>query len=79
MLGLCAGEAGGLTRRPSSEVLKEIETTPGLTAMPALLPSIRRLDPKDVFETQLVIMLDGIEALAKGAEAGRVAQHGKRA
>ena len=64
LLGLCAGEAGGLTGRPNATVLKEIATTPGLTTMQPLLPAIRSLDPQEVFETHMTILLDGIEAFA---------------
>lgn len=64
LLGLCAGEAGGLIGRPGSDVLKEIAKTPGLTTMQPLLPAIRKLNPNDVFETHLTILLDGIEVFA---------------
>ncbi len=71
LLGLCAGEAGGLTGRPNGEVLKEIRAMPGLTTMPDLLPAIRQLDPGVVFETHLKILLDGIEAFARNLKTGR--------
>jgi AcrR family transcriptional regulator len=71
LLGLCAGEAGGLTDRPGREVLLEIRTTAGLTEMPGLLPVIRTLDADLVFETQMKVMLDGLEALARRAKVKR--------
>lgn len=64
LLGLCAGEAGGLTGRPNMTIIKEIAATPGLTTMQPLLSAIRKLDPDDVFETHLSILFDGIEAFA---------------
>lgn len=67
LLGLCAGEAGGLTGRPTTTVMKEIAATPGLTTMQPLLPAIRKLDPEAVFETHMTILLDGIEACARKA------------
>jgi hypothetical protein len=67
LLGLCAGEAGGLTGRPNATVMKEIAATPGLTTMQPLLPAIRNLDPGSVFETHMTILLDGIEACARKA------------
>jgi AcrR family transcriptional regulator len=67
LLGLCAGEAGGLTGRPSTTVMKEIAGTPGLTTMQPLLPAIRKLDADAVFETHMTILLDGIEACARKA------------
>ncbi len=68
LLGLCAGEAGGLTGRPNPTVMKEIADTPGLTTMQPLLPAIRNLDPDAVFETHMTILLDGIEAFARKAK-----------
>lgn len=68
LLGLCAGEAGGLIGRPNGQALKDIRSTPGLTTMPRLLPSIRALNPDEVFETHLSILLDGIEALSHRAK-----------
>ncbi len=65
LLGLCAGEAGGLTSRPSATVMEEIAATPGLTTMQPLLPAIRNLDPDTVFDTHITILLDGIEAFAR--------------
>lgn len=65
LLGLCAGEAGGLTGRPNGQALKDIRSTPGLMTMPRLLPVIRKLEPDEVFETHMSIVLDGIEALAR--------------
>jgi hypothetical protein len=65
LLGLCAGEAGGLTGRPNPAVMKEIAATPGLTTMQPLLPAIRNLDPGSVFETHMTILLDGIETFAR--------------
>lgn len=69
LLGLCAGEAGGLTGRPNTRALEDIRSTPGLTTMPRLLPVIRRLEPDQVFETQLSILLDGIDVLARKSRA----------
>lgn len=69
LLGLCAGEAGGLTGRPNPAVMKEIAATPGLTTMQPLLRAIRRLDPDTVFETHMTILLDGIEAFARKTSA----------
>lgn len=65
LLGLCAGEAGGLTGRPGRDALLEIKSTPGLAIMPRLMPSIRDLGADIVFETQIMVMLDGLEALAR--------------
>jgi AcrR family transcriptional regulator len=68
LLGLCAGEAGGLTGRPRRDMLKEIRATPGLTKMQGLLPVIRQLDADAVFETYIKILLDGIETFARHAK-----------
>jgi AcrR family transcriptional regulator len=68
LLGLCAGEAGGLIGRPNAQALNDIRSTPGLTTMPRLLPAIRALDPDAVFETHMSILLDGIEALARNGK-----------
>lgn len=65
LLGLCAGEAGGLTGRPDAEAIKEIQSTAGLVTMPRLLPAIRKLDAAVVFETTIAFLLDGIEAMAR--------------
>jgi AcrR family transcriptional regulator len=65
LLGLCAGEAGGLTGRPGRDALLEIKSTPGLAMMQKLMPAIRDLGADIVFETQLMAMLDGLEALAR--------------
>ncbi len=69
LLGLCAGEAGGLTGRPGRDALLEIKSTPGLAMMPKLLPAIRDLGADIVFDTQLMAMLDGLEALARRKDA----------
>ncbi|MGE5266170.1 MAG: TetR/AcrR family transcriptional regulator [Deltaproteobacteria bacterium] len=69
LLGLCAGEAGGLTGRPGREALLEIKSTPGLAMMPKLMPAIRNLGADIVFETQIMVMLDGLEALARQKKA----------
>jgi hypothetical protein len=66
---LCAGEAGGLTGRPGRDALLEIKSTPGLAMMPKLLPAIRDLGADIVFDTQLMAMLDGLEALARRKDA----------
>jgi AcrR family transcriptional regulator len=68
LLGLCAGEAGGLTGRPNNTIMKEIAATPGLTTMQPLLRVIRKLEPDDVFETHMAILLDGVEAFARKAK-----------
>jgi hypothetical protein len=49
----------------------EIRTTAGLTEMPRLLPVIRTLDADIVFETQMKVMLDGLEALAGRAKVNK--------
>jgi AcrR family transcriptional regulator len=77
LLGLCAGEAGGLTGRPDAAALKEIEATPGLSTMPRLLPTLRTLDAGDVFETSIAILLDGIAALAQKPAGKYRPQRGK--
>jgi len=69
LLGLCAGEAGGLTGRPDPTVMKEIAATPRLTTMQPLLGAIRGLDPDIVFDTHMTILLDGIEAFARKSSA----------
>jgi AcrR family transcriptional regulator len=65
LLGLCAGEAGGLTGRPDAQVIREIQATPGLVTVPRLLPAIRKLDAGVVFEITIAFLLDGIEAMAR--------------
>jgi len=67
LLGLCAGEAGGLVGRPDPATLREIEAQAGLVTMRRLLPLLRRLDTDQVFEATLAVLLDGIEALAQRA------------
>lgn len=80
LLGLCAGEAGGLTGRPNGQALKDIRSTPGLTTMPRLLPILRSLDSDQVFETHMSIVLDGIEVLVRKSKSrgGRVAKAAPR-
>jgi hypothetical protein len=77
LLGLCAGEAGGLTGRPDADALNEIEATAGLSTMPRLLPALRKLDAGDVFETSIAIIIDGIAALAHKTTAECRPQRGK--
>lgn len=78
LLGLCAGEAGGLTGRPGPDALLEIKSTPGLAVMPKLMPAIRNLRADIVFETQIMVMLDGLELLAKQGGVKRRAVRGRR-
>ena len=75
LLGLCAGEAGGLTARPNSTVLEEIAATPGLTSMQPLLPAISKLDPNDVFEIHIGILLDGLETFAAKSQLVKTDEH----
>ena len=78
LLGLCAGEAGGLTGRPGRGVLLEIRATAGLTEMQGLMPVIRTLDSGIVFETQMTVMLDGLEALARRPKVNKGSAHGRK-
>ena len=75
-LGLCAGEAGGLTGRPRHASVEGHKSTPGLTTMPRLLPVSDGSIQDEVFETHMSIVLDGIAALARKAKSAgfRVAE-----
>ncbi len=62
LLGLCAGEAGGLIGRPAPGTIAEIKAEEGLAATRALLNSIRSLDADQVFEDTIGVLLEGVAA-----------------
>ncbi|MDX2308540.1 MAG: TetR/AcrR family transcriptional regulator C-terminal domain-containing protein [Hyphomicrobium sp.] len=62
ILGLCAGELGGLIGRPDAEMMAGIERHASLETTRRILPAISAIDADRVFETTLTVLLDGIEA-----------------
>lgn len=60
ILGLSVGEMGGLIGRPTAETLAEIEREGALAMTRRILPAIRALDPDQVFEITIEVLLDGI-------------------
>jgi AcrR family transcriptional regulator len=61
ILGVCAGEIGGLMTKPTPEMLKEIEQS-DLPLINRLLPHFHRLKDDDVFDTAIASLVAGIEA-----------------
>lgn len=72
LLGLCAGDAGGVTGRPDAATMKEIRLTDELSSMHRLLPAINRLKSDAVFETGIRLLLDGIEVIANDGKPKQV-------
>ncbi|MBS0234487.1 MAG: TetR/AcrR family transcriptional regulator C-terminal domain-containing protein [Proteobacteria bacterium] len=62
ILGVCAGEIGGLIDKPSREMLDEIEEQSGLPLIKKLLPHFHRLKDDDVFEAAVINIVAGIKA-----------------
>lgn len=62
ILGVCAGEIGGLLQKPSPETLREVEDQSGLPLTKKLLPTFVRLKDDDVFNAAILNLLSGIEA-----------------
>jgi AcrR family transcriptional regulator len=69
LLGLCAGEAGGLVGLPTPAIIETIETEPGFDTLRRYLPQIEALAADDVFENTIGILLDGIATLGRGTAA----------
>jgi AcrR family transcriptional regulator len=64
ILGVCAGEIGGLLDKPSPETLSEIEGQSDLPLTKKLLPIFAQLGDDDVFEAAIANIVSGIEAEA---------------
>jgi AcrR family transcriptional regulator len=64
ILGVCAGEIGGLLDKPSPDDLKDIEGQSGLPLTKELLPILARLRGDDVFDAAITNIVSGIEAQA---------------
>lgn len=62
ILGVCAGEIGGLLQKPSPEALREVEEQSGLPLTKKLLPTFAQLRDDDVFEAAISNLISGIEA-----------------
>ena len=62
ILGVCAGEIGGLLAKPSAEMLREIESQDGLPLSQKLLPFFAKLKDHDVFDAAIANIVAGIEA-----------------
>lgn len=62
ILGICAGEIGGLLQKPSAEALREVEEQSGLPLTKKLLPIFARLKDDDVFDAAISNLIFGIEA-----------------
>ncbi len=69
LLGLCAGEAGGLVGAPTPAILDDIRDQPGFDTLRCYLPQIEQMSADDVFEISLGLLLDGIAASGRGATA----------
>lgn len=61
ILGVCAGEIGGLLNKPSAEALSEVEGQNNLPLTKKLLPIYANLGDNDVFDSAINILLSGIE------------------
>lgn len=62
ILGVCAGEIGGLLDKPSAEELDDIKRKTDLPLTKKLLPILSRLRGEEVFEAAIANMLSGIAA-----------------
>jgi len=62
ILGVCAGEIGGLLNKPSPEMLSELEGQSGLPLTKKLLPAFARLKDDAVFDAAIANLVAGIEA-----------------
>lgn len=69
ILGVCAGEIGGLLAKPSPEMLAEIEGQAGLPLTKKLLPRFARLKDDEVFEAAITNIVTGLEAQAAKSQA----------
>jgi AcrR family transcriptional regulator len=64
ILGVCAGEIGGLLTKPSAEALDEIEGESDVPLTKKLLPIFAELGEDDVFDAAITNIVSGIEAQA---------------
>lgn len=71
LLGLCAGEVGGLVGRPGPATLKQIGAAAGLETIPRLLPVLRKTGADDIFEATMAVIMDGIAAQGQKRKPGR--------
>lgn len=69
ILGVCAGEIGGLLAKPTPDMLHEIESQAGLPLTKKLLPLFAELKDDDVFEAAIANIVAGIAALAAAHHA----------
>jgi AcrR family transcriptional regulator len=63
ILGICAGEIGGLLSKPSAETLSEIEGQGDLPLTKRLLPIFAKLGDNDVFDAAITNLISGIESV----------------
>jgi AcrR family transcriptional regulator len=63
ILGICAGEIGGLLSKPSAETLSEIEGQSDLPLTKRLLPIFAKLGDNDVFDAAITNLISGIESV----------------
>lgn len=62
VLGVCAGETGGLLDKPSAEAIREVEEQSELPLTKKLLPTFANRGEDDVFDAAINILISGIEA-----------------
>jgi AcrR family transcriptional regulator len=63
ILGICAGEIGGLLSKPSAVTLSEIEGQGDLPLTKRLLPIFAKLGDNDVFDAAITNLISGIESV----------------
>jgi AcrR family transcriptional regulator len=64
ILGICAGEIGGLLRKPTADELEKVEQQSDLPLTKRLLPILARLRDEEVFEAAITNIVSGISAQA---------------
>ncbi len=64
ILGVCAGEIGGLLHKPDPETLSEIDGQNDLPLTKKLLPIFAQLGDDDVFDAAIANIVSGIETQA---------------
>ncbi len=72
VLGVCAGETGGLLDKPSADAISEVEAQSDLPLTKELLSTYANRGEDDVFDAAINILISGIEAQVAGhARAGQ--------
>lgn len=78
ILGVCAGEIGGLLNKPSAEALSEVEGQSDLPLTKKLLPAFARLSEDEVFDAAIAILISGIESLVAKQGSRKPKPRGRR-